>query len=131
MYLDHLVLVTADVPRLCAFWERVLRAQVVDLEAWRQGRKEYPHLVLGDWKINVHDIDASPRPAAAQRVPGSADLCLAWDGPIERAVAFLADRDVGLELGPVAQLGARGWAESVYFRDPDRNLLEFISYDAD
>ncbi len=35
---------------------------------------------------------------------------------------------VEVELGPVERFGARGAGTSVYFRDPDGSLLEFISY---
>jgi catechol 2,3-dioxygenase-like lactoylglutathione lyase family enzyme len=60
--------------------------------------------------------------------PGNSDLCLEWDGPIGDAVAHLARRGVAVELGPVARQGAKGDGASVYFRDPDGSLLEFISY---
>jgi catechol 2,3-dioxygenase-like lactoylglutathione lyase family enzyme len=48
----------------------------------------------------------------------------------EGAVAHLAERGVAIELGPVRRYGARGVGTSVYFRDPDDSLLEFISYPA-
>jgi catechol 2,3-dioxygenase-like lactoylglutathione lyase family enzyme len=66
---------------------------------------------------------------ARERVrPGNSDLCLRWDGPIEAAVAHLERRGVPIELGPVERHGALGAGTSVYFRDPDGSLLEFISY---
>ena len=60
--------------------------------------------------------------------PGGSDLCFTWDGPIDAAAAHLAGRGVAIELGPVPRFGARGRGTSVYFRDPDGSLLEFISY---
>jgi catechol 2,3-dioxygenase-like lactoylglutathione lyase family enzyme len=60
--------------------------------------------------------------------PGNSDFCCEWDGPIADAVAQLERHGVAVELGPVARQGARGDGVSVYFRDPDGSLLEFISY---
>jgi len=60
---------------------------------------------------------------------GSEDLCFVWDGPIEDAVTLLDAKNVPIELGPVKRRGARGvMGTSVYFRDPDGNLLELMSY---
>jgi catechol 2,3-dioxygenase-like lactoylglutathione lyase family enzyme len=60
--------------------------------------------------------------------PGNSDLCFVWPGPIEDAVAHLVEQGVEIETGPVARVGAQGAGTSVYFRDPDGSLLEFISY---
>jgi catechol 2,3-dioxygenase-like lactoylglutathione lyase family enzyme len=125
---DHLVLVTDDVKRLCAFWERVLGASVHDLDAWQQGRAEYPHLHFGGWKINVHPADGDMEPRARHPIAGGGDVCLVWPGPIEDAVTRLDQRGVAIELGPIEQIGAQGSAMSVYFRDPDGNLVELLSY---
>ena len=71
----------------------------------------------------------SPAPVARLPVqPGNSDLCFAWDGPIEDAVAHLDAYGVAVELGPVERAGAGGTGRSVYFRDPDGSLLEFIAY---
>jgi catechol 2,3-dioxygenase-like lactoylglutathione lyase family enzyme len=48
---------------------------------------------------------------------------------VEDAIEHLRDRGVEIELGPVERQGAAGTGRSVYFRDPDGSLLEFISYD--
>lgn len=60
--------------------------------------------------------------------PGNSDLCFVWDGPIDGAVEHLRSHSVAIELGPVQRTGAHGDGTSVYFRDPDGSLLEFISY---
>jgi catechol 2,3-dioxygenase-like lactoylglutathione lyase family enzyme len=51
-----------------------------------------------------------------------------WPGPIAGAVAHLNKLGVAIELGPVARHGARDVGTSIYFRDPDGSLMEFISY---
>jgi catechol 2,3-dioxygenase-like lactoylglutathione lyase family enzyme len=61
--------------------------------------------------------------------PGNSDLCFVWPGPIEEAMAHLARHAVEIETGPVARFGAHGAGTSIYFRDPDGSLLEFIAYE--
>jgi catechol 2,3-dioxygenase-like lactoylglutathione lyase family enzyme len=80
-------------------------------------------------QLNVHGpgVDGEPN-ATAPVAPGGADLCVAWPAPIEDAVAHLEHLGVEVELGPMERFGARGAGTSVYFRDPDGSLLEFISY---
>jgi hypothetical protein len=60
--------------------------------------------------------------------PGNSDLRFEWAGPIAGAVAHLREHDVEVEHGPAIRNGAKGRGTSVYFRDPDGSLLEFISY---
>jgi catechol 2,3-dioxygenase-like lactoylglutathione lyase family enzyme len=85
---------------------------------------------LGDTQLNVHGpgMDLSSNVARLPVQPGNSDVCFVWPGPIEEAVAQLEKQGVEVETGPVARVGARGPGTSVYFRDPDGSLLEFISY---
>jgi catechol 2,3-dioxygenase-like lactoylglutathione lyase family enzyme len=55
-------------------------------------------------------------------------LSFQWDGPIADAIVHLERCRVAIEAGPVQRFGAKGSGTSVYFRDPDGSLLEFISY---
>jgi catechol 2,3-dioxygenase-like lactoylglutathione lyase family enzyme len=87
------------------------------------------HFRLGSQQLNVHGPGGSPSPVAGVPVvPGGADLCFRWPGAIAEAVAHLERHGVAIEEGPSERYGAGGRGTSVYFRDPDRNLLEFISY---
>jgi catechol 2,3-dioxygenase-like lactoylglutathione lyase family enzyme len=60
--------------------------------------------------------------------PGGSDLCFIWSDRIDTAISHLATHGVSVEVGPVQRFGSRGHGTSVYFRDPDGSLMEFISY---
>lgn len=121
--LDHVVVAVSDYERSNAFYRDVLGAEVVEID---RGRVAYR---IGGQQLNVHGPGATPEPRAADPVrPGNSDLCFAWDGTPDEAVAHLRAHGVEVELGPAARHGARGIGTSVYFRDPDGSLLELISY---
>jgi catechol 2,3-dioxygenase-like lactoylglutathione lyase family enzyme len=123
--LDHVVIHVSDWERSNSFYERVLGALLIEKGDGGPSR----HYRIGDRQLNVHGPGMSPEPVARVPVaPGNSDLCFEWDGPIEDAVAHLAGAGVEVELGPVERHGARDAGSSVYFRDPDGSLLEFISY---
>jgi catechol 2,3-dioxygenase-like lactoylglutathione lyase family enzyme len=120
--LDHCVIAVSDWDRSNAFYADVLGADVV-------ARGEGYVYRFGTNQLNLHGPGVDGEPNAEPPVaPGGADLCFVWDGPIEEAVAHLERLGVPVELGPVPRFGARGEGTSVYFRDPDRSLLELISY---
>lgn len=84
---------------------------------------------FGSTQLNCHGPGLNPVPVARLPVqPGNSDLCFVWDGTIEQAIAHLTAHGVAVELGPVERYGAQGQGVSVYFRDPDGSLLEFIVY---
>ena len=121
--LDHVVIAVSDFVRSNAFYREVVGAAIVELG----GRVAYR---VGDQQLNVHG--PLTRPAAVARIPvapGGSDLCFEWRGSIEEAIARLRDHGVAIEMGPIERQGAKGTGMSVYFRDPDGTLLEFISYE--
>lgn len=120
--LDHCVIAVSDWDRSNAFYTDVLGAELV-------ARGEGYVYRFGTNQLNIHGPGVDGEPNAEPPVaPGGADLCFVWDGPIDDAVAHLESLGVPIELGPVPRYGARGDGASVYFRDPDRSLLELISY---
>ncbi len=120
--IDHLVLTVDDVERTIAFYVHVLGMREVTFDS---GRKA---LTFGSSKINLHQRGRELEPKAANPTPGSADLCLIADDPLQIVLADLAASGVALEEGPVSRTGARGPITSVYIRDPDRNLIELSNY---
>jgi catechol 2,3-dioxygenase-like lactoylglutathione lyase family enzyme len=116
--LDHLVLTVADIPATLAFYTDVLGMRAVTFGDGRHA------LVFGAQKINLHRAGHEFDPKAARPTPGSGDLCLIADGPLEDVVAHLARAGVAIEEGPVGRTGATGPIQSVYVRDPDDNLVE-------
>ncbi|MDH4557495.1 VOC family protein [Pseudomonas sp. BN417] len=120
--LDHLVLTVADIPRTLDFYQRVLGMRH---ETFGNGRHA---LAFGQQKFNLHQAGKEFEPKAAQPMPGAIDLCLITRWPLERVLEHLAEQGVEVEEGPVMRTGALGPIESVYFRDPDGNLIEVSRY---
>ena len=121
--LDHCVIHVANWERSNDFYARVLGADVVPRGSGFAYR-------FGQAQLNCHGPGVDPHPVAATPVaPGNSDLCFEWHGSITDAVAHLDACGVAAELGPVTRHGAKGRGTSVYFRDPDGSLLEFIAYD--
>jgi catechol 2,3-dioxygenase-like lactoylglutathione lyase family enzyme len=121
--LDHVVIAVSDWERSNDFYVRVLGAELLELD---RGRYAYR---FGQQQLNVHGPGSTPSPRAVDPVrPGNSDLCFVWEGTAEEAAAHLRSCEVEVEVGPAGRTGARGAGTSVYFRDPDGSLLEFISY---
>ena len=120
--LDHFVLTVASVETSAAFYERVLGAERVTTPGKPTAVR------FGRWKINLHPADAPFTPKAAQTIAGTADFCLITHQPLDEVISHLADCGIAIDLGPVDRNGALGPMTSVYFRDPDRNLIEISRY---
>ena len=120
--IDHLVLTVRDIATSCDFYSRVLGMEVV---TFGSGRKA---LAFGRHKINLHEHGHEFEPKAAWPTPGSGDLCLITAMPPAALLAHLETAGVAVIEGPVRRTGATGPIVSVYFRDPDANLIEVASY---
>lgn len=123
--LDHCVIHVSDWEASRRFYVEVVGAEAVPVGAGYVFR-------FGDAQLNVHGPGQPGEPLARQPVmPGNSDLCFAWDGPIESAERHLKDKAIAIELGPISRFGAKGHGRSVYVRDPDGSLIEFISYEGE
>lgn len=120
--LDHLVITVRDVAATLGFYERVLgmRREVF------AGRRYALH--FGRQKMNVHPYPSDVEIVAKDPRPGTADLCFIAETPLDDVIAHLEACGVDVEMGPIQRTGARGEIRSVYFRDPDGNLIEVSNY---
>jgi catechol 2,3-dioxygenase-like lactoylglutathione lyase family enzyme len=121
-HLDHLVLTVASIEESCKFYGRVLGMGV---ETFGEGRTA---LTFGNQKFNLHEAGREFEPKAKRPTPGSADLCFIATTPLDAVVRHLQATGVAVEQGPVRRTGAQGPMLSVYFRDPDENLVEISNY---
>jgi catechol 2,3-dioxygenase-like lactoylglutathione lyase family enzyme len=115
--LDHIVLCVADVERTLAFYQNVLGMQP------RQERPGKWSLHFAANKISVQDARTAPD-IARLTVPGSGNFCVLTDEPIGRVADALRRLGIQIVAGPAEREGATGTILSVYFRDPDGNLVE-------
>ena len=114
---DHIVLAVGDVATTLDFYERALGMTPTEHRPGSFG------LTFGSHKISLQPADDLP-PIAAGTTPGGANFCVLTDEPIGEFAAHLVAIGVELLEGPVQKVGATGPIVSVYFHDPDGNLIE-------
>ena len=120
--IDHIVLTVFDIDRTLDFYSRVLGMEPVTFAGGRRA------LSFGRQKLNLHQAGREYEPKALKPAPGAIDLCFIATTPLDRVIASLREANVAIIEGPVAKTGAMGPMQSVYFRDPDGNLVEVSNY---
>jgi catechol 2,3-dioxygenase-like lactoylglutathione lyase family enzyme len=120
--LDHLVLTVKNLDVTCAFYSKVLGMKIVTFEADRRA------VSFGSQKINLHEHGKEFEPKAAKPTPGSGDLCFITSVPISEVISHLEGCGINIIEGPVQRTGAKGPLMSIYFRDPDMNLIEVSNH---
>ena len=120
--IDHIVLTVFDLERTIDFYQRVLGMQPVTFAGGRRG------LAFGRQKLNLHQAGREFEPKALKPAPGAIDLCFIATTPLDEVIAVLRKDGVAIIDGPVPKTGALGPMMSVYFRDPDGNLIEVSNY---
>ena len=129
--LDHIALPTNQPIAMMEFYQS-LGFTVPDEKYWRY--VENPRLTIhcGDQKINLHEPprwqDKNFTLRGHPAVPGCGDMCFVWDSDLDSLLGTLQKAGASIEAGPVERDGAQGRGTSVYSRDPDENLIEFIIY---
>jgi catechol 2,3-dioxygenase-like lactoylglutathione lyase family enzyme len=122
-HIDHFVLTVRDVEKTCAFYTCALG---MTQEVFGEGRTA---LKFGSQKINLHIVGKELEPKAKNPMPGNGDFCLITKTPMGEVVKHLQGAGVKIELMPSLRTGAMGPINSVYFRDPDQNLIEISVYE--
>jgi len=123
---DHIVLTVSDLEEATKFFERVLGFEK-ELFRGPEGQPRYA-LRFGNQKINLQDRATVTPTKAKTPTFGSADFCVIAAVPLDHVLAHLRAENVPIVAGPVARQGALGPLRSVYFRDPDGNLVEVAEY---
>jgi catechol 2,3-dioxygenase-like lactoylglutathione lyase family enzyme len=122
---DHVALPMQNVEAMLAFYKR-LGFQVIE-------GAQSCSVHFGTQMINFHRPSLWQNTAFTLRAPAAkppcGDLCFAWDGTPDSLRAMLERAGARVITGPVSRVGGRQTTgSSVYVRDPDENLLEFIIY---
>jgi catechol 2,3-dioxygenase-like lactoylglutathione lyase family enzyme len=132
---DHVAIPTAKPDEMLRFY-RALGFSAPQPEDWRAQNVPFFSIQLGENKINVHAPALWQNPVFTLRgptaQPGCGDFCFVWSGTLAELKSSLERAGALIEEGPVERVGGRdaGRAKgtSIYTRDPDCNLLEFIVY---
>ena len=122
--IDHIVLTVHDVERTLGFYSRVLGMEPVTFAGGRRG------LAFGRQKLNLHQAGREFEPKALAPAPGAIDLCFIASTALDEVIESLKAEGIAIIDGPVDKTGALGPMKSVYFRDPDGNLIEVSNYPA-
>lgn len=124
--IDHFVLYVKDVDKTCEFYTKALGMVRDDFKAGDGDIRSA--LKFGRNKINLHPYPSPYEPKGANPEAGAGDFCLITDTPIETVMAHLEGIGVEIEVKPSKRTGAAGTLKSIYFRDPDGNLVEVSNY---
>ncbi|MEV6317786.1 VOC family protein [Streptomyces sp. NPDC051776] len=119
---DHLVLSVADIERTLDFYCGPLGLEPVRVEEWRAGRAPFPSVRVSPSTI----IDVVQRPEDSPVGSNVDHICLVvepldWEQVVASGTFTVLD-------GPGERFGARGYAQSLYVRDPDGNTVELRWY---
>ncbi len=116
---DHIVLSCNSVPDMVRFYRDVLGLRV------GEERPDKWAIWFGANKISLQDEVTKPA-LATETTPGSGNFCLLAVTPIGEVTDRLRSNGVEI-LATGERLGATGPTESVYFNDPEGNLVEIAN----
>jgi len=123
--IDHLVITAKDVEATIEFYTKVLNMQEITVKS---KNIELKAVRFGDQRFHIHQVGKEHEPKALKATPGSADICLVTDTPIPDVLNHLKKYHIKIEKEPMVITGTLGEMESVWFRDPDGNLIEISKY---
>lgn len=120
--IDHIVLTVTHIDKTIDFYTNILGFEVI---TFGDNRKA---LTFSNQKINLHQKGNEFEPKAEHPTSGSADLCFIAETNIGEVLEELKLKNIEIVEGIVERTGALGKIKSVYFRDPDLNLIEVSNY---
>lgn len=130
--MDHIVLNVENEENMMAFYTEVLQMQPERIQEYHAGNVPFPSVRLSPDTI----IDLFPQKLwqkNAQAEQGRNNLnhfCIALiKGEWENLLRRLEADNVDVEEGPVPRWGSHGTGMSIYFRDPEGNLIEARYYE--
>lgn len=129
-FIDHVAITVADVDATTQFYDRLFGTEV-PFDHAPDGRTLVRTVIIGGGvRLNVHQQGNGIDLVAARPTPGSVDICFRIEGTIEEAKALLERNGVEIVDGPSPRIDNEGnQAQSVYFKDPDGNLVELMAND--
>lgn len=123
--LDHMVLTVNDLEKSKNFYHEIVGLPLIP----EQTDESHASLICGNSLLRLRQVDNSVKAIVAGNLtPGSFDFCLESSDDINDVISDLKKKGVKIEQGPVVKHGFKGKMLSVYFRDPDDNLVEISSY---
>jgi len=119
--IDHLVLTVKDVDETCSFYQEILGMEVETVSPRKKALK------FGNQRLELRPKGREFFATAHLTIPGTIDICFVVTESIEQVKSELESKNIPIE-GMVQRSGAAVKLHSVYFRDPDQNLIEVCSY---
>jgi catechol 2,3-dioxygenase-like lactoylglutathione lyase family enzyme len=127
--IDHVAFAARDLEATCAFYDKLFGART-HLDYAPDGKSLVRQIALGGALLSIHQAGNGLELVAKQPTVGGADICLRWSGTIESAMDLLRTHEITIIDGPSRRRTADGLKSlSVYFRDPDGNLMELMAAD--
>lgn len=121
--IDHIVITVSDMKKTIHFYCDILGMEINQFYS-KSDNTYRKSLKFGKQKINLHDASNPYKPNAEVALPGTLDICFLTDEPLSHWIKTFNKNNVTIESGPVFKTGASGPIESIYVRDPDKNLIE-------
>ena len=121
--IDHIVITVSDMKKTIHFYCDILGMEINQFYS-KSDNTYRKSLKFGKQKINLHEASNPYKPNAEVALPGTLDICFLTDEPLSDWIKIFNKNNVTIESGPVLKTGSIGPIESIYVRDPDKNLIE-------
>ncbi len=122
--IDHVVITVKDLNKTIDFYTNILGMKLEEFSSSFDNNQIRYAVSFGSQKINIHEEKKPIKPNALNPCSGSMDICFISKNKIKDWVHYLVKKGINIEIGPEKKTGALGPILSIYFRDPDFNLIE-------